>query len=101
MNLISMDFTADRLTVLIGTRTHTLPTLFQAGSTFMRLSHRHIDLLGLHRLITGMEEYNASPAESRLPTRSASLSLSLTLSLSLSPVPLSLSLFEPVQPSGL
>ena len=28
---------------------------------------RHNDLLGLHRLIAGMEMYYASPAESRLP----------------------------------
>ena len=59
-----------RQTVLIGTRTHTPPTLFQAGSASASpTATSHNDLLGLHRLNMGMEKYYASPAESRRPVR--------------------------------
>ena len=55
-----------RQTVLIwDTNPHT-PRLYFKSAPPLHLP-RHNDLLGLHRLITGMEMYYASPAESRLP----------------------------------
>ena len=57
---------SDRQTVLIwDTNPHT-PRLYFKPAPPLHLP-RHNDLLGLHRLITGMEMYYASPAESRLP----------------------------------
>ena len=58
--------TTDRQTVLIwDTNPHT-PRLYFKPAPPLHLP-RHNDLLGLHRLIAGMERYNASPAEPRRP----------------------------------
>ena len=60
----------DRQTVLDwDTNPHT-PRLYFKPAPPLRLP-RHNDLLGLHRLIMGMEKYNASPAEPRHTTREA------------------------------
>ena len=55
----------DRQFLIWDTNPHT-PRLYFKPAPPLR-HPRHNDLLGLHRLIAGMEMYYASPAESRLP----------------------------------